>query len=216
MGLWDILTKPIGGSGLSWNEPFMFRIRLRGDLWIRLVTMLGVWLAATGVMLVLFTLNNDPPGIGIALGLGAVFGLGPAALCLFVLRDHVSGRVIVDKRCLRRRTTYAGFTGQWGEESVWEFGAITRCVFVSGDEAGLGYSLLVLSDGETTDVAGLPARLDVESLCKQLRSRGVEVRKSASVPERLRKPLPVYVAAIAGAVGLGLACGGLAFYLLAK
>ena len=80
MGLWDFLTKPrhFGSTVLSWKEPSLYRYRLRGDLWARLAIVLGLWAAATGVLLILFGINVRPPGVMLAIGLGAVFGDEPA------------------------------------------------------------------------------------------------------------------------------------------
>lgn len=77
MGLWNLLTKEIklGSTELQFNEPQLGRARLRGDLVWRLVTVLGAWAAGIGVMGLLFSINQDPPGFGVAVGLGAVFGL---------------------------------------------------------------------------------------------------------------------------------------------
>ena len=87
MGLWDILTREIklGSHQLSWNEPLLCRTRLRGDFIWRIVISLSSWLAASGIMLLIFSSNQNPPSRGVAVGLGAVFGLGPAVMMLLVV-----------------------------------------------------------------------------------------------------------------------------------
>lgn len=101
MGGWEFLTmqRGLGSAAFRWNEPWLFRIRLRGDLLRRFAIMLAGWGLATGVLLALFAVNVKPQGIPLALGLGAVFGLGPAWLAMFFLsgpylgsRDSRAGR----------------------------------------------------------------------------------------------------------------------------
>jgi hypothetical protein len=102
MGVWEFLTKPrgLGSTAFRWTEPWMFRIRLRGDVFRRIVVVAGSWALATGVLLVLFAKNVKPPEISLALMLGAVFGLSPAWLATFFLSHHRRGNSAAASVCI--------------------------------------------------------------------------------------------------------------------
>jgi len=70
MGIWAILTKDLTPSraDLRWKEPFLYRIRLRGDLAARLMLVASGWMAATAMLLGLFSVSENPGGLDIAVG----------------------------------------------------------------------------------------------------------------------------------------------------
>ena len=216
MGLRDILTMEIGGRKASfrWNEPACYRLRLRGDLWLRLALALAGWAAATGVLLVLFAINVNPPGIALAAGLGLVFGLGPAVLLLFLGESHVSGRVRIDDDGIHRHRTYAALTltGIWSESSDWPWAAIERCVIVPGEEIGRSFSILLLSVGGDSEPVAVPRRISLKSLAKHCSARGVSVAHGAKLPARLHRGLHPGIAGGFVAFGLVLMTAGSVFY----
>ena len=114
-----------------WREPRGCRIGLRGDLFRRLGTALGVHLTLAGVMLFVQA-GRDNLGEAIAAGvvLGLFLGFLPAALVLFCSRKHASGRITVKKDEIYRYRNYASLTtrGTWSEHTRWPYGAIRRAV----------------------------------------------------------------------------------------
>lgn len=215
MGLREILTRPIklGQSSLSWQEPFAYRIRLRGDALFRLLIALGAWLAGSGLMLILFSFSEDPGGIGLALGLGLL--PGAYALCsLFFLSSQVSGRVDVSNDKLRRTSTSFGYVFIVSNDEEWEYHATERCVFVPSRNIGQPFSLMLLIGGGDQLPVGVPSKIDLKSVATILRKHGVEVQKKDRLPASLTRGLtatPAVSMAVAGlllfGVGLGLTPG---------
>lgn len=218
MSLWDVLTKQrgLGSAAFRWNEPPLCRIRLRGDLWQRAAILLAAWGAATGVLLVLFAFNVKPPGISLAIGLGAVFGFGPAMLILFLSRGQVGGRVTIDGEGIRRHRNYASLTltGMWGEWAEWPYAAIERCVIVPGKALEQSFSVMLLSIDSGWEIVGVPGRTDLQNLAKFLTSRGVTVSQGKSVPAAFLSRYSLPIAGGAAAVGIVFLGGGIGTYLV--
>jgi hypothetical protein len=162
MGVWEFLTKQrgLGRAAFLWNEPALFRIRMRRDLLSRLAVIFSTWLIGTGVLLVLFAFNSNPPGIPLAFGLGIVFGLGPAALLMLLRRDHVGGRIRIDNDGIHRHRNYASFSAQWSEWTDWPFGAVSQCEIVTPKISGQSFALLLLTDDAEQQVIAIPSRLN--------------------------------------------------------
>ncbi len=216
MGVWEFLTKPrgLGSAAFRWNEPWLFRIRLRGDLLRRFAIMLAGWGLATGVLLVLFAINVKPPGIPLALGLGAVFGLGPAWLATFFLSGHTSGRVTVGKDGLSRQRHFASLSAQWVECMDWPYESIQRCIFVPGENSGHSFSVMGLTDGTESEIVAVPSSIDLAQLARHFTARGINVTQGKTIPQEFRRPLaPAIVIVIAG-VGALAFMAGLSFYLM--
>lgn len=216
MGVWEFLTKPrgLGAAAFRWNEPWLFRIRLRGDLLLRLAVLASGWALATGVLLVLFAINVKPPGIPLALGLGAVFGLGPAWLATFFMSGHTSGRVTVGKESLQRQRHYASITTQWMEWMEWPYESIRRCVIVTEEHLGHPFSVLLLSDGTDREIVAVPTSIDLAKLQKHLTSRGVAVTEGKTVPAEFTKPLAPTIVIVIVVIGAAMFVSGLVFYLM--
>lgn len=210
------MTKPrgVGSAAFRWNEPWLFRIRLRGDLLKRFAIMFAGWGLATGVLLALFAINVKPPGIPLALGLGAVFGLGPAWLATFFMSGHTSGRVTVGKESLQRQRHYASISAQWVEWMDWPYESIRRCVVVSDENSGHPFSVMLLSDGTDREIVAVPASIDLAKLQKHFTSRGVAVTQGKAIPEEFTKPLAPAVVIVVAAIGVVAFVAGLVFYLL--
>lgn len=216
MGVWAFLTKErgIGRAAFRWNEPSLFRIRMRRDLFTRLAIIAAAWLIATGVLLVLFAFNQDPPGILLAFGLGLVFGLGPALWLTMLRRDHVGGRIRLDDAGIHRQRNYASFSTQWSEWTDWPYGAIRRCEIVPPRTAGHPFALMLLSDDDETEIIAVPAQIELKQLAGHLTKQGVSVSTGKSVPRRYVTPLNVMTAVVLAGIAAVLFAGGLATYLM--
>lgn len=216
MGVWEFLTKErgIGSAAFRWNEPSLYRIRLRSDLFTRLAIIAAAWLGATGILLVLFAFNQDPPGVWLAFGLGIVFGLGPAMLLTMLGRNHVAGRIRLDDEGVHRQRTYASFSSQWSEWTDWPYEAIRRCEIVPPRVVGQVFALMLLSIDEETDVIAVPPRIELKQLAGYLSKQGVAVSTGKAVPRRYLAPLNVMTAVVMAGVAAVLFAGGLTTYLM--
>jgi hypothetical protein len=215
MGVWEFLTKQRGldSPAFRWTEPWMFRIRLRGDLLRRIAVVLGNWGLATGILLVLFAKNVKPPEISLAVILGAVFGLGPAWLATFFLSYHTSGRVKITEEGIQRLRHYVSLSSQWLEWMEWPFEAIQRCMIVSEENSGHPFSLLLLFDGTDREVLGIPSRVDREELVEYFESQGVSVTERNRVPAEYIRPMALWTPICFASVGALVFGFGLVFYL---
>lgn len=211
MGLGKILTTPIeiGSSKFSWREPASYRIRLRGDGWLRLGVILGSWALGAGIFSAVFATNVHRPGPLLAVGLGSLFGLLAATLTFF-LREHVSGRVQIDFDEIRRTRSFAGITpGAWQEWQYWPYPAIQSCAIVPAAAVGKSFSVLVLTLGDHRDIVGIPRSVDVAKLAKFLTLKGVTVTQGKSVPRTYTTRLNPAVAGSVMVAGLLVLAGGI-------
>lgn len=215
MSVWEFLTKPrgLGSAAFRWNEPWLFRIRLRGDLGSRIAILLASWGLATGVLLILFAINLNPPGILLALGLGAVFGLGPAWLAVFFRSGHTSGRVTVGNDELSRQRHYASLTAQWVEWAEWPYESIQLCMLVSGKNLGHSFSVILLSDATTREIVAVPASIDLLQLGNHFKSRGVHLTQGKTISVEFTRPLAAAVVIVAAVAGCIAFAAGLTYYL---
>jgi hypothetical protein len=193
MGLWDILTKDLTPSraDLRWREPWLYRIRLRGDLAARVLLALSGWLTAAGVLLLLFSVSQKPGGLDLAFGLGAAAGLGPLTLFLFFTKQMVSGNVKIIDGMLQRRTQYSGFSAQWSKTACWDLGLVDPYQLLTAERSGHNYHLLLLEVGDDCELIGIPANVDLPKLVALLASHGSRVVHTAAVPPRYTKPIPL-------------------------
>jgi hypothetical protein len=218
MGLSDILTQPIklGSSAERWQEPMLFRIRLRGDFIWRLMFLLSAWGLATGVMLLVLAFNKNATSIPLAVGLGAVFGLGPAFLLLFMRRKHVSGTIWLYDDHIRMRHQYLGFpllVVRWTE---WDYAAIPHCMISTAEQLGQRFHVLSTMVEGRHEIVGIPMSIDLNHLVQFFGQRRVSVTAAASLPPQLRSGLhPVIALAVFG-VALAALLAGLATYLTLK
>lgn len=210
MGLWDILTKEIklGSHELSWNEPMMCRTRLRGDLIWRVVISLSVWLAVTGIMLLIFASNQNPPSRGVALGLGLIFGLVPAVMVLFMRKSQSSGTIKLFRDRLERTKMYVGLMSRWTQNTTWGLGGIARFHLVTADKVGQSFHVLFFKcDGEW-DYIGIPRKIDLKKLASLLSAGGAEVKPTNKLPDTFQQSLSPVLAGVSGVVGVALALTG--------
>ncbi|MCA9085849.1 MAG: hypothetical protein KDA81_17435, partial [Planctomycetaceae bacterium] len=174
MGLKDVLTKELWKSPalLQWSEPWLFRILLRRDLWVRLSIVAAAWLAAVGVLLMLFSVNQNPPGISTALGLGLV-GASPVALLLFGRVKHTSGSCQLRKDKLMWHSTSVGLLSIRGNWSEWNYHDIRKCEVIPSQRLGHRFSVMVVSGDGQHQMFGLPASVDLKKLASILAKNGV-------------------------------------------
>lgn len=218
IGLKEFLTKPrgFGSAVFYWNEPTLYRIRLRGDGWLRLFVVLGAWALGTGVLWAMFANNIHRPGLGLGIGLGAIVG-GVAAVLSFFRRDHVSGRVRVEKTGIFRYRTYAGVSASgWAEWQEWPFDEIDSCRFVSDESLDKPFSVMVLALGDDREIVGIPAAVDLAKLKQYLAGRNVPIKDVKGLPVEFTKKLPVAVGPIVLAAGLVSMISGFLFFQNAR
>lgn len=219
MGLKDILTKPLfqGKHAFRWQEPRLFRFRLMGDLVQRIVLVLAAWLLGTGVLLMMFSVNRQPPGIGLGFGLGIAFGLGPAALVLFFGKRHVPGRVTVSGVGIERRRAYSPRVPLWmvNEYGELPYECIDHCSIVPGQRIDMPFSVMLLEVEDDEEIYGIPHSVDLKELAKYLRSLGVSVSSGDDIPDTYWQGLPMVSAIIGSVVGISGFVVGLLLYLRA-
>jgi len=216
MGVWEFLTKQRGldSPAFRWTEPWMFRVRLRGDLFRRIAVVLGSWGLATGVFLVLFAKNVKPPEISLAVMLGAVFGLGPAWLATFMRSHHVSGRVKITDEGIWRQRHYVSLSAQWMEWMESPFESIQRCMIVSEEITGHPFSLLLLFDGTDREILSIPSKVKLDELVEYLESQGVSVTERNKVPTEYTGPMALWLPIFFSGAGAVVFVSGLVFYLM--
>lgn len=217
MGAWEFLTKQrhFGSTVYSWKEPWLCRARLQGDVWVRLAIIVGLWAAATGVFLVLFGINVRPPGILLAIGLGAVFGLGPGILFLLLRRSLAGGAIKINADGISRYRTYASldFSG-WSEWTEWPFDAINRCVIVPAQHLERSFSVMQLQADGDWELVGIPGSIDVKSLARHLSEQGVTVVPAKEVKREFTTGLGLAPAVAVTPVALAVLIGGLVFHTI--
>lgn len=212
---WLFWKFPSWGSALKWNEPILYRIRLRGDVLLRLIVVFAAWGGGTGLFLALFAINKNPPGIALGLGLGAIFG-GLGMMAMFLGRSQVSGRVSVRESSIHRDRMYVKFTlfGGWHEWAEFPFSRIRRCVIVPAGALGKPFSVMTLLVGAEQEIIGIPSSIDLEDLKRRLSAAGLSVELGRTVPTRYTQPLSLMIPLITGAICAASFLVGLGFYLV--
>lgn len=205
LGMWTTV--------LRWNEPMLYRVRLRGDLGWRLLAAFGVGGAATCLLLVLFAINVKPPHFAYAFFGMLVLG-GLAFLLLAFGKANASGSVRVCQEGIIRQRHFVAFTSQWIDEASWSYPAIEQCVIVPGQAIGESFSLLFVSSGGELDVIGVPRRTDLGQLAQFLSTKGLVVQQGSYVPQSFTRRMSLPLALASAAVGCFLLMGGLGFYLI--
>src|SRR6476620_3192312 len=108
MGGWNILKKfGVWTTVLRWREPFVYRIRLKGDALVRLGIALAVGLAVTAILLFLIATKANPdPAANTLFGLLVI---GPmTAVFLFLGTGNASGQVrLCEEGIVRSRQSNA-------------------------------------------------------------------------------------------------------------
>jgi hypothetical protein len=206
MGIWALLTKDLMPSraDLRWKEPWLYRIRLRGDLAARLMLVASGWMLATAALLGIFSASENPGGIDIAFGLGAAAGLGPVALFLFFTKHVVSGEVKIIDGVIQRKTQYTGFSGHWTKTACWDLNVVDPYQLLTADATGRSFHLLLLEHGDDSEVIGVPTTVDLPKLVAVLGSQGSGVTHAEAVPDVFLKRVSLAGALVALVVSGGL------------
>lgn len=207
MALLDALRNPLGKVELKWQEPPQYRNRLRGDVHWRLLIALGVWLGCSAALLVAFSFNVNPPGAGLAFGLGLI-GFGIAVLVLFLRAEHVAGKFEIRQHGIAWRATSAGFLTMQNQVLDCEFDEISRCTLFPAERIGHSFSVMVLNISGDHLLFGIPAKLDYREVGQSLKRHGVEVAAGKTVPRHHREGLNP-------AAGIGFPAAGLAAVIVA-
>ncbi|MFG0333857.1 MAG: hypothetical protein ACF8TS_10885, partial [Maioricimonas sp. JB049] len=211
MDLRNLLTRDIRltSAELQFTEPQLGHIRLRGDLPWRIAAVLGAWAAGIGVMSLLFSINRNPPGFGVAVGLGAVFGLAGAGQLLFFTRKHVAGSFTFYPDQIQRVRTYTVFLALRTQRTRWHYNGIENCRIALRSKSGHPCDVLTFEYGSEPQVVVLPRKIDPKQLVKLFSRHGVDVTATSRVPASARQPFPPATAVVTCAVGVVLLIAGL-------
>ena len=215
MGIWELLTKDLMPSraDLRWKEPWLYRIRLRGDLVARLMFVTSGWMAATAGLLALFSVSEKPGGLDVAVGLGAAAGLGPVALTLFFTKHVVSGQVRIIAGVIERKTQYTGWTGHWTKTARWDLDAVDPYRLLVADRATRPFHVLVLEFDDRCELIGVPQHVDLKKLADLLCSCGSRVVSAEAIPPQFVKSVSLAFAMTAvGGSGVLLVAAAMAAF----
>ena len=146
MGFIDIMTKPLwlGSTELAWKEPHFYHVRLRRDVLWRLLISVGIGLVPAGILLGVFSLQEEPREWEYALVLGS-FAFLLALIGFFGQYGQVGGRIVLRRDTIRRITIsmkLPNFT-VWTEEH-WEYDQISKCVFIPAKTVGHRFTIMNL------------------------------------------------------------------------
>ncbi|MBD3674217.1 MAG: hypothetical protein HUJ26_11900 [Planctomycetaceae bacterium] len=201
MGLWNLLTKDIsfGRSNLKWGEPPIYRLRLKRDLPWRVLLVAACWLAATGIMLIIFSQNQNEESSGLAWGLGFVFGFLPSTIFFFLRKDDVGGQVQIRNGKVEVSRTYVGLTAQWKQTKIWDLHAPDRYHICPAEKLGHNFHAVFCKIGSQWELLGVPQKIDLKQLSAELAAGGSEIKIASKIPEKFQKG---YSPALAGGLGV--------------
>ena len=189
MGLWAILTKPIGENphAIRWREPTFWSTRLRRGQIACMVMLASAALSFAGLGVLAIPHDNWQESQIIA-ALGALCGLA-VAMCVLIPHDDSPGKVAMGDEEIRRDRYYANILpGHCFEWQVWPYGAIRQAILVPRELLGLRFSMLVLFCGNKKYYLAIPARVDLHRVANHLTVREVPVIFGDSMPEAMQKP----------------------------
>ena len=210
MGLWGFLTKDISFSraDLKWGEPFLYRLRLKRDVPWRVLLVAACWLAATGIMLIIFSQNENEESPRLAWGLGVIFGALPSAMFCFFRKEDVGGQVVIIDGKVEVHRTYIGLTAQWNQTKIWDLHAPDRYHICSAENLGQSFHAVFCKLGGTWELIGVPQSIDLKKLSAVLASGGSEIKVVSRVPVKFQKGYPPALAGGLGVVGAALFIAG--------
>ncbi|MHC4740981.1 MAG: hypothetical protein ACYS8Z_03665 [Planctomycetota bacterium] len=180
----EIFTKPLWPTSkeLGWEEPFVFRTRLRGDVFRRLMLCVGVSLILTGIVLGVFSQAGVPPDWRGVLFLGVLCSL-VAFQVFFRGRDKVNGSVALHLDGIRRITSTWGGYVFFRREERWGYHEISKCVFIPAKAIGCRFYIIVLVCGGSRDMIAVPRRIAPKRVVGILQNHGVRVLRGSGLPE---------------------------------
>lgn len=215
-GFFNRLARKLGAREIlfKWQEPLWYRSRVREDVLVRWTAAGGAWAAVTGVFLVLFGGNVNPPPMWAAVLVGAMFGLMPGWMILFVGRKTASGLVRVYRHEICRVRYYTALDfHSWTETATWPHEVIERCVIVPEEVLGKSFSVMLLTTDCGTDIVGIPRKVDLGHLSEHLTESGIQVERGETVPASFTKKLGMGAPTVFGVIGVICFMAGLIFYL---
>ena len=186
MGIFSIFTKQIhlGGTKLSWNEPFAYPIQLRGDMLLRLFISVAVGLAVTGIVLVMMSRQQQPEPWVYALVFG-IFGSFLALLIIFGLfkERYRFGKVVLNSNSICRTSTTGGFNLLTVCKEYWEYHLILDCKFILNEDLGQRFSVMLFTYNGQEYMIAIPGRKKAKKVASILHKQGVSVKRSKRLPE---------------------------------
>jgi hypothetical protein len=200
---------------LSWQEPFLYRVRLRGDGLLRLALAVGIGCIPMALLLALFAINVNPPNPLFALFGLVIFG-GIAAAVLFRGESNAGGAVRICQEGITRKRMYTPAMPVYMgiEEANWPYESLSRAIIVPGQALGQSFSVLALTNEQDIEIVGIPSRINLHELAQTLAARGLRVESATFIPPHCIHPLGWPAPVLVGALGMVLALGGLGFYTL--
>ena len=197
----------------KWNEPVLYRLRLKGDWIARLAVALGIGFLATTLLLVLFAINRNPPNPLFAFAGMATVGF-LVWMNLSAGKKMAGGSVRICEEGIIRKRMYVGLSSQWSEEWSWPYSQISQCAIIPGMAINKPFSVLLLTDGSDVELFGIPERIDLEQTAQFLESKGVVVRRDVSLPPHFTSPMSMPVGIVVGTIGFLAFLAGAGFYAM--
>ncbi|GAB6167454.1 hypothetical protein JCM19992_34540 [Thermostilla marina] len=220
-GVWGFIRRTFSKlTFYNFQEPGLYRVRLRGELPIRLSFILAGALIGTAIMLVLTGVSKRPGTyytyIVTSFLLGGGLGAGFAAAISFVGPSNVSGGVFLYHNRITRQRIVGGFPIMRAEATTWYYSEIQRCTIIPPERLKKSFAVMLLEWPGGEDIIGIPKRR-WKKVVEKLRAKGVVVEDGARLPERYVRPTVGWGAAVAG-LGLGsvLFVGCLMFYMVQR
>lgn len=187
----------------------MFRVRLRNDLWLRLLMVIGVWLAGSGLLLILFSFSQQPAGTGISLGL-AMIGAGFAYLAILNRRKHVSGSCWLYNEKLQFQSRSTDITGGVVNYATWDYEAIDKVELISAQRIGKSFSVMLITSRDDQFMIGIPEHVDLKTIADFFLTRQIEVSSLQHLPGAYTRSFPMSVGIALPVLGCVLVTIGLA------
>lgn len=209
MGIRDLLTKDIKLTSalMTWREPVLFRVRLRNDLVIRLLMVLGAWLASTGLLLILFAFSANPGGVSLALGLGLI-GAGIGLVLVLGRKGHASGSCWLYQDKITWQSTSTGFFTLHWNMAEFDYEEIDRCVIFPAKHLGKPFSAMLIEAYDDPILLGIPKQIDLIQVAKVFSARNVDVSTAQQVPGEYTANIPLPLGVAVPVVGLVLLIAG--------
>ncbi|MHC4643480.1 MAG: hypothetical protein ACYS32_17705, partial [Planctomycetota bacterium] len=214
MGFIDIMTKPwkLGSTELAWQEPFLYPTQLRGDALWRVLICVGIGLVTPGILLGVFSLQEELREWEYALVLGSC-AFFFALVGFFGQYGQVGGRIVLRRDTIRRDTTSFGYLFfNFFSVEHWKYNRISNCIFIPAKDVGHRFSIMLVSYGGSQDMIAIPKRVDLRKVVGILQKHGVRVLRGSRLPQHTTQGLSFRVPMATVAGGLIVFMVGLVLY----
>lgn len=197
MGLWKILTTPIGNK-LSWREPFFLGTRLRNRLMHKLAAMAVCLVVGVVGMLIVAGKPTGPRESYAPAVLVGLLGAGMLILVFGIRADDHSGTVKFRGEEIQRKRNLSGLEmlGGWAifQTETWPYSSIRECRIIPGGTSGHRFSVLEIYTGREIDWIGVPQRVDLDRLIRRLEIENVPVSRGLAIsPESASIPVGIHM-----------------------